>query len=146
MGFSGDEAPGLDGFSMTFWQFLWDFVKDEVMSVFKEFHKYDNFVKSSNATFLVLIPKKGGVEDLRDFKPISLVSGLYKWLTKVLTNRLKNVGGVDDIDDLALDFGCKEGNVPSSYLGLPLGSSFKFVATWDGVKVSFHKKLAMWKR
>ncbi|RVW51825.1 hypothetical protein CK203_085712 [Vitis vinifera] len=100
----------------------------------QEFHKYDNFVKSSNATFLVLIPKKGGVEDLRDFKPISLVSGLYKWLTKVLTNRLKNVGGVDDIDDLALDFGCKEGNVPSSYLGLPLGSSFKFVATWDGVK------------
>ncbi|RVW17395.1 Transposon TX1 uncharacterized 149 kDa protein [Vitis vinifera] len=39
----------------------------------------------------VLIPKKGGVEDLKDFRPISLVGGLYKWLTKVLANRLKGV-------------------------------------------------------
>ena len=49
------------------------------------------FVWSLNATFLVLIPKKGGVEDLKDFRPISLVGGLYKWLTQVLANRLKGV-------------------------------------------------------
>ena len=38
-----------------------------------------------------MIPKKGGVEDLKDFRPISLVGGLYKWLAKVLANRLKRV-------------------------------------------------------
>lgn len=43
--------------------------------------------------FLVLIPKKGGVEYLRDFRPISLLGGLHKLLTKVLTNRLKKVVG-----------------------------------------------------
>ena len=37
------------------------------------------------------IPKKGEAEDLKDFRPISLVGGLYKWLTKVLANRLKGV-------------------------------------------------------
>ena len=37
------------------------------------------------------IPKKGGVEDLKDFRPISLVGSLYKWLAKVLANRLKRV-------------------------------------------------------
>ena len=39
----------------------------------------------------MLIPKKGGAEDLKDFRPISLVGSLYKWLAKVLANRLKRV-------------------------------------------------------
>ena len=63
------------------------------MSVFKDFHEHNNFVKSLNATFLVLLPKKGGVKDLRNFRPISLVGGLYKWLAMVLANRLKKVVG-----------------------------------------------------
>ena len=33
---------------------------------------------------VVLISKKGGVEDSRNFRPISLVGGLYKWLAKDL--------------------------------------------------------------
>ena len=61
------------------------------MNFFKQFHESWSFVRSLNATFLVLIPKKRGVEDLKDFRPISLVGGLYKWLTKVLANRLKVV-------------------------------------------------------
>lgn len=78
MGLSRDKAPGPNGFPMAFWQFLWDFVKNDVLSCFREFHKYRNFAKSLNATFLVLIPKKGRAEDLRTFKPIRLVGGLYK--------------------------------------------------------------------
>ena len=42
---------------------------------------------------MVLIPKKSGVEDLGDFRPISLLGGLYKLLAKVLVNRLKKVVG-----------------------------------------------------
>ena len=61
------------------------------MNFFRQFHESWSFVRSLNATFLVLIPKKRGVEDLKDFRPISLVGGLYKWLTKVLANRLKVV-------------------------------------------------------
>lgn len=90
-GCCGEKAPGPDDFSMAFWQFSWDFVKEEVMNFFRQFHETGSFVRSLNATFLVLIPKKGGAEDLKDFRPISLVGGLYKWLAKVLANRMKGV-------------------------------------------------------
>ena len=46
-------------------------------------------MRSLNATFLVLVPKKENVEDLKSFRPISLVGGLYKILAKFLANRLK---------------------------------------------------------
>ena len=92
-GLNGDKAPGPDGFPLAFWSFSWDFVKAEVMGFFKEFHEQGKFVRSINATFLVLIPKKQNVEDLKDLRPISLVGGLYKILAKVLANRIKRVLG-----------------------------------------------------
>ncbi|RVW78514.1 Transposon TX1 uncharacterized 149 kDa protein [Vitis vinifera] len=69
----GDKAPGPDGFTMAFWQECWPFVKEEMMDLFKEFFEYGSFSKCLNNTFLVLIPKKGGAEDLGDFRPISLL-------------------------------------------------------------------------
>ncbi|RVW19996.1 LINE-1 retrotransposable element ORF2 protein [Vitis vinifera] len=89
----GDKAPGPDGFTVAFWQECWDFVKEEILELFKEFYEQRSFVKSLNTTFLVLIPKKGGAEDLGDFRLISLLGGLYKLLAKVLANRLKKVLG-----------------------------------------------------
>ena len=61
-------------------------MKDEVRGFFKEFHEHSRFVKSLNATFLVLIPKKNNVEEFKDLRPISLAGGLYKILIKVLAN------------------------------------------------------------
>ncbi|RVW85331.1 hypothetical protein CK203_045523 [Vitis vinifera] len=71
MEMNGDKAPGPDGFSVAFWQNAWAFAKEEIMEMFKEFHEHSTFVRSLNNTFLVLIPKKSGAEDLGDFRPIS---------------------------------------------------------------------------
>ena len=90
-GLNSDKAPGPDGFPLAFWSFSWDFVKNEVIGFFKEFHDNARFVKNLNTTFLVLIPKKQTVEDFKDLRPISLVGGLYKILSKVLANRIKRV-------------------------------------------------------
>lgn len=47
------------------------------------------------STSLVLIPKLEKVRDIGDYRPISLVSSLYKIISKVLACRLKDVmGGV----------------------------------------------------
>ncbi|KAJ9674856.1 hypothetical protein PVL29_024033 [Vitis rotundifolia] len=89
----GDKAPGPDGVTAAFWHTCWDFAKEEILEMFKEFHENGSFLKSLNNTFLVLIPKKYGAEDLGDFRPISLLGGLYKLLAKVLANRLKRVVG-----------------------------------------------------
>ncbi|RVX06271.1 LINE-1 retrotransposable element ORF2 protein [Vitis vinifera] len=75
----------------THWSRCWDFIKEEILELFKEFHDQNTFLKSINNTFLVLIPKKGGAEDFGDFRPISLLGGLYKLVAKVLANRLKKV-------------------------------------------------------
>ena len=63
------------------------------MEMFREFHANETFIRSLNATFLVLIPNKRDAEDLKDFRPISVLGSLYKILAKVLANRLKKVVG-----------------------------------------------------
>ena len=63
------------------------------MGFFREFYEHKKFVMNLNTTFLVLIPKKGDAEDLKDFRSIRLVGGLYKLLAKVLANRLKRIIG-----------------------------------------------------
>ncbi|RVW34045.1 putative mitochondrial protein [Vitis vinifera] len=66
-------------------------LEEEILELFKELYDQKSFAKSLNATFLVIIPKKGGAEDLGEFRPISLLGGLYKLMAKVLANRLKLV-------------------------------------------------------
>ena len=68
------------------------------------------------------------------------ISGLRINLEK---SEIIPVGRVENIDDLALDFGCKVGSLPSTYLGLSLGAPFKTVSMWDGVEERFCKRLAM---
>ena len=92
-GLNGEKALGLNGFPIAFRSFSWEFIKVEVMDFFKEFFEKKKFVRSLNATFLVMIPKKGNVEDIKDYRPISLLGGLYKILAKVLANRLRRVIG-----------------------------------------------------
>ena len=59
--------------------------------MFKDFFDIGKFLRSLNTTFIVLVPKKCGTEELKDFKLISLVNSLYKLSAKVLANKIKKV-------------------------------------------------------
>ena len=51
------------------------------------------FSRASTTCFWFCYLRNGGAEDLGDFRPISLLGGLYNLLAKVLANRLKKVIG-----------------------------------------------------
>ena len=86
--FKGDKAPGLDSFSTAFFQSCWCILKAEIMAEFQNFHTQAVFEKSLNASFLALIPKKMNTVEIKDFRPISLVGGICKIISKVLASHL----------------------------------------------------------
>jgi hypothetical protein len=88
---NGDKTSGLDGFSLAFFQSCWEVLKEDVMNVFHEFHARGKFERSFNTSFIALIPKKVEAVNIKNFHPISLVTGVYKIISKVLANELKAV-------------------------------------------------------
>jgi len=84
---NGDKALGPNGFTMAFFQKCWEFLKNDLMAIFAEFHNRCQLEKSLDATFVSLVPKKTLAS------PISLVGGMYKIISKVLTNKFKLVLG-----------------------------------------------------
>ena len=86
-----DKAPRLDGFTIVVFQDCWDMIKEDLVRVFAEFHRSRIINESTNASFIVLLPKKSLTKKISDFKPISLITSLYKIIVKVLSGRLRGV-------------------------------------------------------
>ncbi|RVW33333.1 putative ribonuclease H protein [Vitis vinifera] len=155
---NGDKAPGPDGFSLAFWQFCWDFVKDEVLGFFKEFYERGRQILDA-----ALVANEG----LRQGDPLSpylFVLGMEA-LSSLINRAVRGgflsgcrIGGREGVgiqvthllfaDDTLVfcDDSRAMGSLPSTYLGLPLGASHKSVKVWDGVEERMRKKLALWKR
>ena len=46
---------------------------------------------------------------------------------------------------MAVEIGCRVGQLPAVYLGLPLGVPDKATSVWDGVEEKVRRRLALWK-
>lgn len=86
-----DKAPGPDGFTFAFIKQSWSIVKPAILDFFADFHTNGVVSKNMNETFICLIPKGSLSGDVGDFRPISLVTSIYKLLAKVLAGRLREV-------------------------------------------------------
>ncbi|CAN1151748.1 Transposon TX1 uncharacterized 149 kDa protein [Linum perenne] len=86
---ASDKAPGPDGFSFGFFKRFWSTLKEDICAAVWEFQAKADLPRMSNCTFVVLIPKKEAVGDIKDLRPISLVGSVYKIISKCLLRRLK---------------------------------------------------------
>ncbi|RVW75952.1 hypothetical protein CK203_051802 [Vitis vinifera] len=147
-----DKASSPDGFSLSFWHFCWDFVKDEVMGFMKSSMSREdllkkvvgNVVSSTQNAFVegrqildaALITNENGfwgeVDWLDFLVHFHLVGSSLEHHLSLRINLDKSeillIGKVENLEDLTLEFGCKVGRLPISYLGLPLGVHHKSMA------------------
>jgi len=82
-------APGIDRISYSFIKFFWSYLRVPLYRY--AIHCYDNNKLTDNfkTAKIRIIPKKGQIKDIKNWRPISLLSCFYKILSRVLANRLK---------------------------------------------------------
>ncbi|XP_028113864.1 uncharacterized protein LOC114311894 [Camellia sinensis] len=85
------KAPGPDGTPAFFFQKFWDLVSGDACRAMLGILNEGHYVSVINDTYIVLIPKLKHPKLPSQFHPISLCNVVYKLVSKVLANRLKEV-------------------------------------------------------
>lgn len=86
--FPGNKAPGLDGLPAGVLKKCWCWLK-ECVEVIQSFWNDGILTLNTLRGVIRLIPKKGDLTKLNNWRPITLMSLLYKIVSKILANRLK---------------------------------------------------------
>lgn len=84
-----DKAPGPDGFNAYFFQSCWDIVKEDLVKAITNLFK-EVALEGKYSTFFVLIPQVDNPVKFDDFWTIALCNVIYKILSKILANRLRD--------------------------------------------------------
>ncbi|KAK1293308.1 hypothetical protein QJS10_CPB17g00806 [Acorus calamus] len=87
----GDKASGPDRFTFRFFQTFWTLGKPDILQVFTELQSGRPGLGRLNASLFSLIPKRSGVSDVIEYRPICLVNVCYMIVSKVLATRMKKV-------------------------------------------------------
>ena len=85
------KALGPDGMSAIFFHKYWDVVGNDVMCMVLNVLNSNMSIADINRTNITLIPKINSPSKMSDFRPISLSNVVYKLVSKVIANRLKNI-------------------------------------------------------
>ena len=84
-------SPGLDGMSPFFFQIYWNIVGDDVIEVVLSVLSLGHMLHKMNYTHIVLIPKINGPKHVADLRPIRLANVVFRIVSKVLANQLKQI-------------------------------------------------------
>ncbi|XP_048596367.1 uncharacterized protein LOC125578115 [Brassica napus] len=86
-----DSAPGIDGMTGQLFQRYRSITGAQVTKEVKEFFESGVMPTDWNHTQQCLLPKVPNAKQMKDLRPISLFSVVYKIILKVLSNRLKGI-------------------------------------------------------
>jgi hypothetical protein len=84
-------APGTDGINNRFIYHFWQFFRTPLLRYANCCYEKGTFTSLFKTAKIRLIPKKGNLKRLENWRPISLLNCFYKLISRVLTNRLKKV-------------------------------------------------------
>lgn len=90
MNMANGKAPGIDGIPIEFYKTFWSIMGSDLLAVFNESFAKERLPLSCRRAVLTLLPKKGDLRDIANWRPVSLLCADYKALSKTLANRLKN--------------------------------------------------------
>ncbi|KAK8684254.1 hypothetical protein V6N13_040284 [Hibiscus sabdariffa] len=85
------KSPGIDGLPSGFFRQHWDILGDDFVSLCLDLLRGLADMASVNETIIVFIPKVDKPTSMRQLRPISLCTVIYKTVSKVLVNRMKSV-------------------------------------------------------
>jgi exonuclease III len=90
---SSGSAGGPDGLSVKFVKKYWAVFKKPLTDYASFCINKGELTQSFSTASIKLIPKKGDISNIKNWRPISLLNVLYKVMSKALNNRLKKISG-----------------------------------------------------
>ncbi|CAM2097019.1 unnamed protein product [Caretta caretta] len=86
-----NKSPGMDGLTVEFYRTFWDIHSPDLVTVWAESLQSGVLLLSCRRAVLALLPKKGDLRDLRNWRPFSLLSTDYKIVAKAISLLLGSV-------------------------------------------------------
>uniref|UniRef100_A0A3Q3MAR8 Reverse transcriptase domain-containing protein n=1 Tax=Labrus bergylta TaxID=56723 RepID=A0A3Q3MAR8_9LABR len=93
MSLQNGKAPGIDGLPVDFYKVFWSVLGEDLLEVLRDSLERGRLPLSCRRAVITLLPKKGDLQDLKNWRPVSLLCTDYKILSKVLASRLRQVMG-----------------------------------------------------
>ena len=87
-----DKSPGTDGIPIEFYKTFYEILGQDLLQLYNNILFIEKkSTRTMNQAIITLIPKKGNLDKLKYWRPVSLLCLDYKILTKILANRLKKI-------------------------------------------------------
>jgi hypothetical protein len=93
-----NSAPGIDGFNNRFIVKFWKHFRKPLHEYFAHCYRTGSLTSTFRTALIKLIPKKGDQGQLKNWRPISLLSCFYKIISKAVNARLDKV--IDKVTSL----------------------------------------------